>query len=574
MASAFDPYHKWLGIPPSEQPPNHYRLLGIPIFENDLDVIEAAADQRMLHLRTLQLGKQSDLSEQLLGKVVAAQICLLNSEKKAAYDECLRREQRVSGEEDPPPTDTTKGKEVDKQAATGSVGVVRLTDDDPPVAVHTSPRRHKSRHWIVGGSIAILVCLVLLALGLSSKNDLADESVASAKPPGKNIASSTGAETESPSAEPMATAKPTITLLEEEPKTSPKESDLSAEQPADTIEEKTSSGPNDGAKDPPVRGRPIADAPASAKDPPEAKPQNPTRISEKKTKQIDTSHHKAKIERRLGGPQERAPMFTRWPFGEAEAKQRQKITSKALGHPVDFTNSIGMKFKLIPAGSFMMGSPEDETARSGDEGPLHRVRITKPFYLGLYEVTQEQYERIIGENSSAFKGSTKPVERVSWNDAVEFCKRLSSKEGRTYRLPTEAQWEHACRAGTRTAFNFGSVLNGKQANCDGNYPYGSETKEPHLKQTTSVGSYTANAWSLHDMHGNVWEWCADWYDGKCYMNSPKDDPTGPKSGSYRVIRGGGWGYDAWSCRSAFRDRVTPGYRGSNLGFRISLVPSE
>ena len=604
MANAFDPYHKWLGIPPSEQPPNHYRLLGIPIFENDPDVIETATDQRILHLRTLQLGKQSDLSEQLLGKVVAAQICLLNSEKKAEYDECLRREQRVSGAEDPPPTDATEGKEVDKQAATGSVGVVRLTDDDPPVVVHTSPMRRTSRPWIVGGLIAILVCFVLLALDLSSKNDLADESVASAKPPGKNIASSTGAETESPSAEPMATAKPTITLLDEEPKTSPKESDLSAEQPAAMVKEKTAPVPDAQVKAAQEPQAPAANVSAPAIRSPktelpkqETAPKSKTKqplpsntahkeileqpnknynLSEAKTtgKQAGTSHHKAKIEKRLGGPQERAPMFTRWPFGEAEAKQRQKITSKALGHPVNFTNSIGMKFKLIPAGSFTMGSPEVEKNRDSDEGPVHRVQITKPLYLGLYEVTQEQYERIMGANPSTFKGSTNPVENVSWRDAVEFCKKLSSKEGQTYRLPMEAEWEYACRAGTRTPFSFGSVLNGKQANCDGNFPYGTETKGPYLRKTISVGSYAANAWGLCDMHGNVYECCADWFDRGYYKNSPTDDPKGPTSGSFRVDRGGSWRCYAGSCRSADRYSHSPSYRSSNLGFRIALVTSE
>ena len=243
--------------------------------------------------------------------------------------------------------------------------------------------------------------------------------------------------------------------------------------------------------------------------------------------------------------------------------------------PKDFTNSIGMKFKLIPAGEFMMGSPEDEEKRTIDE-KQHRVRITKPFYLGVYEVTQEQFERIMGNNPSDHEGSTNPVEQVIWAEAAEFCKKLSAREGRTYRLPTEAQWEYACRAGTTTPFNFGSVLNGKRANCVGIYPYGTETKGPWPTHPTSVGSYAANAWGLYDMHGNVSEWCSDWYDIDYYAEAPTDDPTGPTDpmpNPYHVIRGGSWLTYPEDCRSAKR-LIVPDDRFHFLGFRVVLVPPE
>jgi formylglycine-generating enzyme required for sulfatase activity len=241
----------------------------------------------------------------------------------------------------------------------------------------------------------------------------------------------------------------------------------------------------------------------------------------------------------------------------------------------EITNSIGMKLVLIPKGTFMMGSPIEKEGASNDE-EQHQVTISKDYYLGVTEVTQGQYEKVMGTNPSHFvkrvirksDSSMYPVEQVSWEDAVEFCKKLSDlpeekKAGRVYRLPTEAEWEYACRSGSKSAYSFGesSKSLGDYAWFDGN----------SNGQTHPAGENKANAWSLYDMHGNVWEWCSDWYGE--YPKGAVSDPTGPCEGSDRVFRGGTWLRVAASCRSAARNWRDPSRRSSDYGFRVALSPS-
>jgi formylglycine-generating enzyme required for sulfatase activity len=244
-----------------------------------------------------------------------------------------------------------------------------------------------------------------------------------------------------------------------------------------------------------------------------------------------------------------------------------KAAPKPLGV---VTNSIGMKLVLIPAGEFLMGSPDSDTMAFDDEKPQHRVRITKPFYMGVYPVTQAEYERVMGKNPSHFQGDpNRPVESVSWDDAQEFCRKLSAlsgEAGATYRLPTEAQWEYACRAGSTTRWCFGD--DEKQL---GDFAWFAKNSG---NQTHPAGQKKPNAWGLYDMHGNVWEWCEDWFDSDCYKKSATDDPMGPLGGSIRVFRGGSWYYEARYCRSAYRGINEPGRRRRNLGFRASQVPAD
>jgi formylglycine-generating enzyme required for sulfatase activity len=233
-----------------------------------------------------------------------------------------------------------------------------------------------------------------------------------------------------------------------------------------------------------------------------------------------------------------------------------------------------MKMVLIPAGEFTMGSPDsDSDARSGEK-PQHRVRITKPFYLGTTEVTQGQYEKVMGKNPSFVKEPSPDaaVQNVSWNDAQEFCRKLSElagekTAGRRYRLPTEAEWEYACRAGSTEKYCYGDDKSRL-----GDYAWYEKNFGNSFRYL--VGQKTPNAWGLYDMHGNVWEWCADWYDSKYYANSPTDDPMGPTEGSFRVFRGGGWSAPAEFCRSADRydcyDQAPLKDRNSSLGLRVAL----
>ena len=228
--------------------------------------------------------------------------------------------------------------------------------------------------------------------------------------------------------------------------------------------------------------------------------------------------------------------------------------------PARFTNSLGQAFVYIKPGTFWMGSPSDEPKRDSDE-TRHKVTLTKGFYLQTTEVTQGQWERVMGSNPSYFKncGADCPVENVSWEDIQEFIRKLNREEGKKYRLPTEAEWEYACRAGTETPFSFGKCLSTDQANYDGNYPMPGCGKGAYREKPAPVKSFAPNAWGLYDMHGNVWEWCEDWKGD--YPSGAVTDPEGPSNGSVRVLRGGSWSNYAGNCRSANRRGGAPGRRG-------------
>lgn len=260
----------------------------------------------------------------------------------------------------------------------------------------------------------------------------------------------------------------------------------------------------------------------------------------------------------------------------------------------EITNSIGMRLAMIPPGRFRMGSPRGEEDRSDDE-TLHEVEITQAFYLGIFSVTQAQYQAVVGSNPSFFNHEARghhlladvppsqigdfPVDHVSWEDAQAFLRLLNEsareeESGLGYRLPSEAEWEYACRAGAccTTAFHTGATLTSQQANYNCNFPPVGAEPGPFLRRTSRVGSYMPNAFGLHDMHGNVWDWCQDWYGE--YPGGSLRDPFGAADGMYRVFRGGAWYDHGWNCRAAIRGKNVPNLRQSYIGFRIAASPSR
>ncbi|MDB5313799.1 MAG: pkn1 8 [Gemmataceae bacterium] len=261
------------------------------------------------------------------------------------------------------------------------------------------------------------------------------------------------------------------------------------------------------------------------------------------------------------------------------------LTQTAVEQPKTLTNAAGMAFVLVPEGTFEMGSPADEPDRRSNEGPRHEVVIGRPFYLAVHPVIQRVYQMVVGRNPSKFTtgnggGPDHPVEMVSWDDAAAFCRQLAElpeerAAGRTYRLPTEAEWEYACRAGKRDSpFGHGSTFSADLGNFDAVYPYGDAPAGAAVGRTTPAGRYPANAWGLHDTHGTVWEWCADWYAEGYYAKSPARDPAGPPTGRFRVLRGGSWRNQAAACRAAYRNALAPHMRDSATGFRVVSVLGE
>jgi formylglycine-generating enzyme required for sulfatase activity len=511
MSEQFDPYYRWLGIRPEDQPPHHYRLLGLSVGESNREVIRDAADRQMAHVRTYQLGPQSALSQRVLNELGAAAACLLDPQKKAAYDARLRREMEPAQRRPEPPAATA-----------------------PPAVL----RKKKTLAVGVGAGLAGIAGIVVVLLMIRSPH-----------PDGKELVVA------APEGSPAAVgAKPDV----------------------------------DGAIKVVSDKKPL---------PPAAAPLGAGKVERPRSEPA-----------KAVAPEKPAQPVT-------VAKEQRDIAER-LGLPVELTNSVGMRLVLIPPGEFDMGSTPEEVAqalewgkknnmgkaffdRVASEKPRHRVTITRPFYLAIYQATQGEYEKVMGVNPSSIAEkqidasrfnpplvpwmvkvrlddqkavvghdtSRYPVETVNWHQATEFCHRLSAMPvertaGRVYRLPAEAEWEYACRAGTTTRWSCGDDEAGL---ADVAWFRSNSGFITH-----PVGHKKPNAWGLHDMYGNVSQWCADWFGTRYYEQSPSSDPAGPSEGPTRVLRGGDNYAAATSCRSASRDGVAQNFYGHTIGFRVAM----
>ncbi|MDF5731970.1 MAG: SUMF1/EgtB/PvdO family nonheme iron enzyme, partial [Rhizonema sp. PD38] len=261
-----------------------------------------------------------------------------------------------------------------------------------------------------------------------------------------------------------------------------------------------------------------------------------------------------------------------------QGREIERVKRDAQYFTENLGNNVTLEMVAIPGGKFLMGSPSTEAERFDYESPQHEVTVP-PFFMSKYPVTQVQWrivaalpqvKRKLEPDPSCFKGDNLPVEQISWYEVVEFCDRLSEHTGKNFRLPSEAEWEYACRAGTTTPFHFGQTITPKLANYNGNYTYGSVPEGEYREQTTPVGSFNvANAFGLYDMHGNVWEWCAD-HSHDNYEGSPTDGSAWiePDDNQRRVLRGGSWNFYPWVCRSASRYISYPDLMYKFCGFRV------
>jgi len=545
MSEAFDPYYSWLGIPPTEQPADYYRLLGLSRFESNAEVIANAAERQIRHVRTFQLGEKAEHSQTLLNELATARTCLMDSSRKAAYDQHLHARM---AEQNPPPV---------ASPASATTSTVQRSRRRRP----RSPRVEIVK--IVAGGIAGLTIGVLLlwygfGMDVLGVMESRDEGLAKRVTQGDTNLRRILPRKEETGQD--ATREPTQPEPDARPKQVGAESDTSV---ADSLPE---------------------------------------------VPQTDS----------------RTPPLAVAPFDAQKAKVHQKAWADYLGMPVEDTNSIGMTLVLIPPGEFMMGSRESaeqmatafdaEVEKFTNEYPRHRVTLTKPFYLGIYEVTRGKFAEFVadqnykteperdGEGGLGWNDETgklgavrdpkfswreagfrqtdqHPVVNVTWNDAVAFCEWLSKKERRSYRLPTEAEWGYACRGGTTSRYQHGNdpedlatvgnvadaAMNAKWTNYDAsNYI---KADDGHIF-TSPVGQFPANAFGLLVMHGNVREWCQDWYGKDYYDKSTTQNPPGPTVATSRVLRGGSWFDLARGCRSAYRGHFGPSYSGYGNGIRV------
>lgn len=550
-SEAFDAYHKWLGIPPKHQPPTHYRLLAIDEFESDPDVIEHAADRMMLHVRQFQIGAHSGLSQRILNEIAAAKRCLLTPTAKARYDTELRTRQGVTGDHSPAPGPQEFGQPLDALLSMAQPAPFGLNSLAPSASFERHrPRKSKIRAWAVaaaaGGTVVVVLLVMVVAIAMSGRSHRPETAI--------------------------------------------------------NVDERVKSQPTANSES---QKRSVVRLPANEKDDGSVTERSETAESDMAasdgSKSTDAQQDSAPFEAAARRPLAVAP------FDAEQALAFQEKAAADLDVPVELVNRIGMKFRLIPAGEFMMGSAPEEidgalAVIGGDaiwsnnvrsQGPQHRVIVTRPIYLGIHEVTQSQFEQVMGQNPSHFAASgpgkdvvagletsKHPVEMVSWNEAVAFCTRLNESEQKkpigsatnsggpsssAYRLPTDAEWEFACRAGTTTRNWIGEQ--------DEQLGQAAWTGTNSGGRTHPVGELKANPFGLYDVQGNVWEWVQDGWDLNYFAQFNEQaalDPSGPADASLRVLRGGSWPHPDCLCWASSRRADGPPDRNVNFGFRVAL----
>jgi len=541
VSDKFDPYYKWLGIRPAEQPPTLYRLLNISQFESDAEVIEAAAEQRLLLLRSQQSGRHAAESQKLLNEVMSARNLLLDPAKKPAYDAQLQAQNQ------PPPAQQAVQQPAQQQPAPAAFNAAKTWQAAPRnFSVAATPRRQRIAMPVILAVVAVAaIAMIALAGGVAW------------------FASSTVAAV--PPVAPSPVTPPRVA---------------------------------------PVKPKPPAVVPPVV--PPVVPAVTPAVTPAPRNNGDDGNL--------LPGAPGGAPPLAQVPFSPAQAKQHQKAWADYLGVPVTREFSLGqnsdgsdakLKMVLTPPGEFLMGMSNDERAdrTSGmsraerDEfnrqHPQHRVRLTQPYWISQTEVTRKQFRRfkestgyrMLAEREGSGRARVRgkfttdkkynwlnpgitqtgdhPVVVVSRTDAIAFCQWLSRKHGIVFHLPGEAQWEYACRAGTDTRWNFGSDINAAKGHIWFNRTSGF--------QTHPAGQLPPNAFGLYDMHGNVWEWCADWLGGKYDGNSVTVNPGGGVTGKLTPLCGGAWNDNPYS--SSHRHYQPLPYCQSNIGIRLAAVVS-
>jgi sulfatase modifying factor 1 len=539
MAADFDPYHKWLGIPEGSRPPTHYQLLAVQVGEKDVDVINAAVVQRSAYVRNFQTGKFADDATRLLNEIAAAKACLLDSAKRAVYDAELKKKEppKPRPRQVAPAPFVPAAPSIDPLLEQAAASAMNAPWAGSPLG-QLQPRSRGIPMWQVAAAIGgtVVVVLLIVTVFLSGGDP---GPIAATNPP-------TG-----PGNTPEATTTAASTTTATGAATSPSNS-----PPADASS--TTDGANGATttpESPPTNLDPSTPPAAEGAQPPKAPP----------------------------------PIDESWPFTPTEARRRQQAWLEYLGAPARLRNPVDGEMELIPPGKFQMGSPPSETYRDPSE-TLRQVMLSRPFWLGRTEFTVAQFRafaQATGHVTAAEKGPAggwgmvggnwvqrrdfgwknmgelplpdqSPVVQVTWDDAVACCQWLSMQGERIYRLPTEAEWEYACRAGAATSWHTGDLVGDlhTQAWVLGGAPY----PQP-------VAGKAANPFGLFDMHGNVQEWCADWH-ASSNPPTPMVDPTGPPQGTLRGVRGGSYGSSASHLRSAACIPTAPNEFAHFLGFRV------